>query len=68
MAPVPTGRPLLNMEQAQASRLTRARVLLHHLDGAMDAGHAGALAVEQLLMTLPPVSYTPLTLPTIAQL
>ena len=53
MAPVPTGRPLLNMEQAQASRLTRARVLLHHLDGAMDAGHAGALAVEQLLMTLP---------------
>ena len=29
------------------------RVLLHHFDGAMDAGHAGALAVEQLLMTLP---------------
>lgn len=31
----------------------RADVLLYHLDGAMDAGHAGALAVEQLLMTLP---------------
>lgn len=30
-----------------------ARVLLHHFDGAMDAGHAGALAVEQLLLTLP---------------
>ena len=29
------------------------RVLLHHFDGAMDAGHAGALAIEQLLMTLP---------------
>ena len=29
------------------------RVLLYHLDGAMDAGHAGELAVEQLLMTLP---------------
>lgn len=31
----------------------RSRVLLYHLDGAMDAGHAGALAVDQLLMTLP---------------
>lgn len=31
----------------------RPSVLLHHIDGAMDAGHAGALAVEQLLMTLP---------------
>ena len=29
------------------------RVLLYHFDGAMDAGHAGSLAVEQLLMTLP---------------
>lgn len=29
------------------------RVLIHQFDGAMDAGHAGALAVEQLLMTLP---------------
>lgn len=29
------------------------RVLLYQLEGAMDAGHAGALAVEQLLMTLP---------------
>ena len=29
------------------------RVLLYHFDGAMDAGHAGALAIEQLLMTLP---------------
>ncbi|MDU0971827.1 MAG: PAC2 family protein [Actinomyces urogenitalis] len=44
--------PLYSFERpAQAP--VAPRVLLYHLDGAMDAGHAGELAVEQLLMTLP---------------
>lgn len=44
--------PLYTWEHPHGEPI-RADVLLYHLDGAMDAGHAGALAVEQLLMTLP---------------
>lgn len=44
--------PMYTVEHA-ADESVSPRVLLHHFDGAMDAGHAGALAVEQLLMTLP---------------
>ncbi|CAM2731743.1 PAC2 family protein [Actinomyces slackii] len=39
--------------QRPAGQPVSPRVLIHHFDGAMDAGNAGALAVEQLLMTLP---------------
>lgn len=45
-------RPLYTMEHPVDDPVS-SRVLLHHFDGAMDAGHAGSLAVEQLLMTLP---------------
>ncbi|BDA63290.1 MULTISPECIES: proteasome assembly chaperone family protein [Actinomyces] len=45
-------RPLFTV-QHPAGRPVSPRVLIHHFDGAMDAGSAGALAVEQLLMTLP---------------
>ncbi|MFC2598937.1 MAG: PAC2 family protein [Actinomyces massiliensis] len=44
--------PLYTIEHS-AEEPVSPRVLLHHFDGAMDAGHAGALAIEQLLMTLP---------------
>ncbi len=44
--------PLYTMDHA-ADEPVHPRVLIHQFDGAMDAGHAGALAVEQLLMTLP---------------
>ena len=44
--------PLYTVEHPAEDPVT-PRVLLHHFDGAMDAGHAGALAIEQLLMTLP---------------
>ena len=44
--------PLYTIEHS-AEEPVSTRVLLHHVDGAMDAGHAGALAIEQLLMTLP---------------
>ena len=45
-------RPLYSVEHPWDAPV-RPRVLLYQLDGAMDAGHAGRLAVEQLLMTLP---------------
>lgn len=45
-------RPLFTV-QRPAGRPVSPRVLIHYFDGAMDAGSAGALAVEQLLMTLP---------------
>ncbi|QPL06259.1 MULTISPECIES: proteasome assembly chaperone family protein [Actinomyces] len=45
-------RPLYSVEHSWDEPLA-PRVLLYQLDGAMDAGHAGRLAVEQLLMTLP---------------
>ncbi|VEG26868.1 PAC2 family protein [Actinomyces howellii] len=45
-------RTLYTMEHP-ADEPVSPRVLLHHFDGAMDAGHAGSLAVEQLLLTLP---------------
>ncbi|MCL3778262.1 MULTISPECIES: PAC2 family protein [unclassified Actinomyces] len=45
-------RPLYSVERPWDEPVA-PRVLLHQLDGAMDAGHAGRLAVEQLLMTLP---------------
>ncbi|WP_128772801.1 PAC2 family protein [Actinomyces oricola] len=45
-------RPLFTIDRHAGEPLS-PRVLLHHLDGAMDAGHVGALAIEQLLMTLP---------------
>lgn len=44
--------PLYTIEHS-AEEPVSPRVLLHHFDGAMDVGHAGALAIEQLLMTLP---------------
>ena len=44
--------PLYTIEHS-AEEPVSPRVLLHHFDGAMDAGHAGTLAIEQLLMTLP---------------
>ena len=44
--------PLYTIEHS-AEEPVSPRVLLHHFDGAIDAGHAGALAIEQLLMTLP---------------
>ncbi len=44
--------PLYSFERPTGEPVA-PRVLLYHLDGAMDAGHAGELAVEQLLMTLP---------------
>ena len=44
--------PLYTIEHS-AEEPVSPRVLLHHFDGAMDAGHADALAIEQLLMTLP---------------
>ena len=37
---------------ASLTRPIAPRVLLHYFEGAMDAGHAGALAVEQLLLAL----------------
>ncbi|MBW3069719.1 MULTISPECIES: PAC2 family protein [unclassified Actinomyces] len=45
-------RPLFTVEHP-AGEPVSPRVLLHHFEGAMDAGHAGSLAVEQLIMTLP---------------
>lgn len=45
-------RPLYQLDHP-ASEPMSPRVLLHHFDGAMDAGHVGSLAIEQLLMTLP---------------
>ena len=45
-------RPLFTI-QHPADQPISPRVLIHHFEGAMDAGNAGALAVDQLLMTLP---------------
>ena len=45
-------RPLFTI-QHPADQPISPRVLIHYFDGAMDAGNAGALAVDQLLMTLP---------------
>lgn len=45
-------RPLYTVDRPARGPVS-PRVLLFHLEGAMDAGHAGELAVEQLLMTLP---------------
>ena len=45
-------RPLFTI-QHPADQPISPRVLIHYFQGAMDAGHAGALAVDQLLMTLP---------------
>ncbi len=44
--------PLLTIDHPTSDPVA-PRVLLHHFDGAMDAGRVGALAVDQLLMTLP---------------
>lgn len=44
--------PMLTIDHPQGEPVS-PRVLLYHFDGAMDAGRAGSLAVEQLLMTLP---------------
>ena len=45
-------RPLFTI-QHPADQPISPRVLIHYFEGAMDAGNAGALAVDQLLMTLP---------------
>ncbi|AYD89585.1 PAC2 family protein [Actinomyces sp. 2119] len=45
-------RPLFSV-QHPADQPVSPRVLIHYFEGAMDAGNAGSLAVEQLLMTLP---------------
>ncbi|WP_103064046.1 PAC2 family protein [Actinomyces qiguomingii] len=45
-------RPLYTVEHPEGEPVS-PRVLLYHFEGAMDAGHAGSLAVEQLVMTLP---------------
>ncbi|SPT53919.1 PAC2 family [Actinomyces bovis] len=44
--------PMLSIDHPQGEPVS-PRVLVHHFDGAMDAGRAGSLAVDQLLMTLP---------------
>jgi predicted ATP-grasp superfamily ATP-dependent carboligase len=41
------------LRPAEAQDGSAARVLLHHLAGYIDAGHAGRLAVEHLLTALP---------------